>query len=355
MSGLETHIGLLHNCMEQWLRKDNEDLKRAIERTVDEDLFSFEDIKHQVIHLKNSLTLESLMQWAKVSGLSHGSLSNKKIICLHAGNLPLVGLQDILAVMMTGGSYAGKISKKDPYLLLPLLNLLEEKKIAKSIEWSITLDKLSETRADALLFAGSESSKPTVLEKLLHLKIIRPDTPQLMRTAHFSLAIIENNSKQTMEDLTEAVFRYGGTGCRSVAMVVAPFHLHSQKCSFTDYIEAFWMRNPQHKKPTPVLEHRFAYNKAIGIEQAWLNNFLIEEYIDKPDQKFILHWVKGDLKDIERLIDTYGSGLQSVYSNERSGSEVGRRRFEPLSDAQTPPVWWRPDGIDTIKWLQQKV
>ena len=355
MIGLKRHIGLLHKCIVNWLRKDNQDLKRAIERTVDEDLFSFEDIKHQVIHLKNSLTVENLMHWALISGLSHVSLSNKKIICLHAGNLPLVGIQDLLAVMMAGGSYAGKISKKDPYLLLPLLNLLEEKKISKSIEWSITLDKLSKTRADALLFAGSESSKLIVLEKLLNLKIIRPDTPQLMRIAHFSLALIENNSKKTMEDLTEAVFRYGGTGCRSVAIVVAPFHLHSQKCSFTDYIEVFWMRNPQHKKPDPVLKYRFAYNKAIGIDQAWLNDFLIEEYTDKPDKKFILHWFKGDYEDIELLIDKYGSGLQSVYSNERSGSEIMGRRFEPLSDAQTPPIWWRPDGIDTIEWLQQNV
>jgi hypothetical protein len=233
--------------------------------------------------------------------------------------------------------------------------LIKQKSFLKSVNWSTGLDNIKAVRADALLFAGSKSSAKNVREKLINLNIINPETPHLLRTAHFSIALIEESSKKTMEDLTEAVFRYGGTGCRSVAIVVAPFSLLSHKCSFTDYIELFWMRNPQLKKPPASLEYRFAYNKSVGIDQSWLNDFLIEEYQTKPEEKFILQWIKGDINTAVQLIEDYNDGLQSVYSTNRVGSVIGNKYFEPLSAAQTPPIWWKPDAVDTIEWLQTNV
>lgn len=355
MNPIDKRIEKVGEVITDWLRPDNRDLKNAIDRTIDENLFSFEDIKHQIRHLRDSLTCENLKKWAVLSDLNYNALSSKMVLCLHAGNLPLVGLQDLLAVVLTGGSYCGKISKKDPYLIPTLLELIQEKKILKSVNWSTVLDDLSNIRAEALLFAGSKSSAEIVREKLIFLNMINQETPHLLRTAHFSIALIEDNQKGTMEDLTEAVFRYGGTGCRSVAIVVAPFHLNSYKCSFTDFIELFWMRNPQHKKPPKALEYRFAYNKAVGIDQSWLNDFLVEEYQTKPDEKFILQWIKGDVNTLGQLIGNYDDGLQSVYSTNRVGSVVVNRQFEPLSEAQTPPIWWKPDAVDTIEWLQTNV
>jgi hypothetical protein len=159
-----------------------------------------------------------------------------------------------------------------------------------------------------------------------------------------------------MDDLTEAVFRYGGTGCRSVAIVVAPFHLNEEKCGFTDYVELFWMKNPQLQKPDPSLFHRYVYNRALEIPQAWLNDFLIEENVSRPKEKFILYWVKGDFETLTDLVAKYSVGLQSVYSTSSYiGKLVNGFVIEPLSQAQAPPIWWKPDQIDTIEWLQKKV
>ena len=177
-----------------------------------------------------------------------------------------------------------------------------------------------------------------------------------MQTQNFFIALIEDNDSPTMEDLTEAVFRYGGTGCRSVAIVVAPFHLDDEQCEYTDYVESFWLKNPQHKKPEKSLFYRYAYNRALEIPQAWLNDFLIEENISNPKEKFLLFWVKGDFNTLTELVSMYRDGLQSVYSTSNHiGKEVGGFRVEPLSQAQAPPIWWKPDQIDTIEWLQKKV
>lgn len=356
MSDLQKHIARVSTAMDEWLQPDNADLKKAIDQTVEEDLFSFEDIKHQILVLKSTLQQKNLKIWAKRSGLQLNSLNQKKILCLHAGNLPLVGLQDLLAVVLAGGNYHGKISKKDPHLLPSLLSKFAEFDLIKKNQWSRRLNEFARNHMDAVLFAGSESSSVEVKSSLKSLKIMDEFTPTLMRTAHFSIAFIEDNHPQTMEDLTEAIFRYGGTGCRSVAIVVAPFHLNDEKCGYTDYVESFWLKNPQHKKPDESLFHRYAYNRALEIPQAWLNDFLIEENVSIPNQKFLLFWVKGDMNTLAELVEKYRNGLQSVYSTaDHIGKEIRTFRIEPLSQAQSPPIWWKPDQVDTIEWLQKKV
>ena len=354
MPETQNHIKRVSNAVDDWLMPNNYDLMQAIDKTVNEGLFSFEDIKYQILSLKNSLREETLQRWARISGLKSGSINGKRVLCLHAGNLPLVGIQDLLSVVMTGGTYLGKLSKKDPYLLPTLLQSFQKHGIAKDAKWAKDLDEFMGFKSDAVLFAGSKQSAISVEKKLGSLKLADQSTPKLMRTAHFSIAWIRDNSKKTMEDLTEAVFRYGGAGCRSVAIVVAPFHLNSQKCSFTDYVEAFWLKNPQHQKPPESLYHRFAFNKAVGIEQAWLNDFLIEENLEKPKKKFILYWVKGGEQTLKEIIANYRNGLQSVYSTgDMIGKEINGIITEPLSEAQNPPIWWKPDGVDTIQWLQK--
>lgn len=356
MNELESHIEKVSKTIDEWLQPDNTDLKNAIDRTVEEDLFSFQDIKHQILVLKSTLKKKNLQIWAERSGLEYNSLHQKKILCLHAGNLPLVGLQDLLAVILAGGDYHGKVSKKDPYLLQSLLKKFIEFDLIIGNRWSTKLDEFSENKMDAVLFAGSELSAGEVESSLKSWSIIDDKTPTLMRTAHFSIAFIENNDRETMEDLTEAVFRYGGTGCRSVAIVVAPFRLNDEKCGFTDYVESFWLKNPQHQKPSESLFQRYAYNRALEIPQAWLNDFLIEENVSHPKEKFLLYWVNGDFETLEKLVNEYSDGLQSIYSTSNHISkQVGEFIIEPLSQAQSPPIWWKPDQVDTINWLQKKV
>ncbi len=355
----QNHIKRVYKAIDAWLQPDNASLKKAIDRTVDDNLFSLEDIKHQVRHLKKSLTESNLQKWAEYSKLNEVHIEEKNILCLHAGNLPLVGLQDLLAVTLTGATYFGKLSKKDPYLIPTLIEKLDEMNVAGNRKYSTSLIDFDGHPADSVIFAGSEDSVAPVVSSLEILGIADESTPRLMRTAHFSIAYIQDHSKKTMEDLTEAVFRYGGTGCRSVAIVVAPYSLNSQKCHFTDYVEAFWLNNPHHQKPSNSLFYRFATNKAVEIEQAWLNDFLIEEKLSEPTDKFVLQWIKGDRETLKDIVETYRVGLQTVYTTDKEKEIALNKELnietDQLSKAQTPDIWWKPDGIDTILWLQREL
>ncbi|WP_340102502.1 acyl-CoA reductase [Rhodohalobacter sp. 8-1] len=347
-------IDELQEAIEEWLSPDNYRLKEAIDKTVNEGLFSFPDVKYQLLSLKKTLKKGEFHRWIESSGADLSMQENQKtVLCLHAGNLPLVGIQDILAVVLSNNRYLGKLSRKDPYLSQTLLDILKKRDLLDG-RWSADLEDFKDEtqKADALLFSGSTESVDPVIDALKTHNLADDSTPKLVRTAHYSIALIEDDRPDTFRQLADAVLRYGGSGCRSVAMVVAPFGLKSKKCEFTDYVEEFWLTNPQHKKPAPSLYHRFAYNKATEIEQSWLDDFLIEETKMEPSESFILHWVKGDIEKLKDLARTHRDGLQTIYvTNPDHELPSDLPKPELLSHAQQPPIWWRPDGVDPLKWL----
>src|SRR5699024_4582356 len=144
-------------AIDNWLRPDNLYLKKAIDKTVSEGYFSFPDVKHAILALKDSLSEQALHRWAEQSGLtdSEEDASGKNVLCLHAGNLPLVGFQDALAVLLSGARYSGKISRKAPYLLPVFLN--EVKKTSgwndMDVQWAHRLDDFEDMQNDMILFA----------------------------------------------------------------------------------------------------------------------------------------------------------------------------------------------------------
>lgn len=357
MEDLEKRIETLLEVIEKWLSPENEYLHRAIDQTVEEGYFSFPDVKHAVLALKENLKTAALEEWVKPSGLSdEQDARGKNVLCLHAGNLPLVGFQDALAVLLSGARYTGKISRKNPYLLPTFLNEVKKTEIwsGVDVQWSHRLNDFENMQTDAILFAGSEQSVPGVKKAIKKYNLAKPDTRFLIRTAHFSMAYLDNKNPKIMKDLTEAIFRYGGKGCRSVAVVVSSFALDDIKCEFNDYIESFWLNNPQHKKPAPKLQQRFAYNKAVERSQAWLDDFLLQQGGLELDQDFICYWEQGNEQKVEELANSFGDQLQSIYITHPDIEISGdNEKIEFLSDAQRPPIFWKPDGIDVLKWLCQ--
>jgi len=340
-------------AVDGWFQPDNMKLKRAIERTVDENLFRFPDIKHAILALKENISEDILAAWQERYWRNNVSDADpKKVLCLHAGNLPLVGFQDVLAVLLSGNQYLGKISKKDPWLMESFLKFAAEKEGLDSLSWSRSLQDHQNAGVDGVMFSGSAQTVPVIKEKLAQLEITKAGTHFVIRDAHFSMAFIRDDDPKTMRDLTEGVFRYGGQGCRSVAVVVAPFELDEIKCHFTDYIESFWLQNPQHTSPDPVLRYQWAYNKAIERPHAWLDHFMIQQGGIDTSRSFTLFWVPGDQQKAKEIAEKHRHGLQNIFVPDRETVIEGfEDRMDLLSNAQRPPIDWKPDGVDPLQWL----
>ncbi len=340
---INQHITQVSKAARKWLQPDNISLKRAIEQTVDEKLFSFEDIKFQIRALKQKIDAGQVEEWARRVGLSEEKNSiGKKVLCLHAGNLPLVGFQDALATILSGAECYGKLSRKDPHLLPTFLEELMSNVSDSKVTYSTRMEGFADIKSNKVLFAGSQTSVDPVKKELSRLNATTNETEFVIRTAKFSMAYITNEEPETITDLVEAIFRYGGQGCRSVAVVVSPIRFNQLKCHFQDYIESFWLKNPQLKKPDEALAYQFAYNKAIDRPQAWLDDFLIQESEDFPELDFTLHWVQGNESKLMKLKEQFGGAVQTVYT---AGERIEGVKTEFLSQAQTPDLWWEPDGI----------
>jgi hypothetical protein len=355
MADLQNRLKTLTNAIQSWLTPDNLYLQKAINKTVDEGYFSASDVQFALEVLKRSLSEKALAKWIKQSGLTDkNDARGQNILCLHAGNIPLVGLQDVLAVLLSGARYTGKISRKDPYLLPSFLNEVKKTKIwgAVNVQWSHRLDDFEGMHNDAVLFAGSRQSVPGVKEALNKFNLVQHKTRFLIRTAHFSLAYVDKPSPENIANLTEAILRYGGRGCRSAAVVVSPSSLESLKEKLGESARAFLEDNPQHKQPPPSLQQQFAYNEAVGRSQIELHDFLLQEGGLKDIQDFVCCWIQGDKQKAAMLANQCGDQLQSVYVGDQQTAIPGYEgEIELLSNAQQPPIYWKPDGVDTLKWL----
>lgn len=334
---------------EKWLQADNQALKRAIDQTIEEGLFGVEDIEHQLRVLRENVYAGQIEEWAGKAGLSGTrNVKGKKVLCLHAGNLPLVGFQTALGTLLSGADYFGKLSRKDPYLLASFLEEVKKAGLSQSVEYSTDLNHFKNLGADMVVFAGSQESVPQVKAEIKKLKAAKTDAEYLIRTAKFSIAYIDEWDAGIARELAEAMLRYGGNGCRSVAVVVTGFGLKEAEEELARAIKSFWEENPQHKEPGPGLKYQFAYNKAVGRPQIWLDNFLIQETQETPKTEFTVNWVNGDEEKVKELRMNFGEVIQSVYT---TGVKIEGLETEPLSQAQQPPLWWKPDGMDIIQSL----
>src|SRR5690625_444814 len=243
MADIQKRIATLLEATENWLHADNHYLAEAIERTVQEAYFSLPDVTYAVRAIKESIDETAVREWAARAAMAdERDATGENILCLHAGNLPLAGFQNAFAVLLSGARYSGKISRKDPYLLPTFLNEVKKTELWTDVkvQWSHRLDDFEDMQNDAILFAGSESSVPGVREAIAKWNLAKRDCRYLIRTAHFSMAYVDHMDERALAQLVDGIFRYGGKGCRSVAMVVSPLALEDVKDELADSVKSFW-------------------------------------------------------------------------------------------------------------------
>ncbi|WP_232803110.1 acyl-CoA reductase [Gracilimonas amylolytica] len=347
MSWKKAHIDHMIGATKKWLDPENPHLQEAISKTASEGLFSLQDVYHQLSVLRGNVENGDIQEWVKRAELSNEQNAKvRKVLCLHAGNLPLVGFQTALGVILSGADYYGKVSRKDPYLLSSFLEEIQRSDPEQKISYSRDLNSFEDLKADKVVFAGSEESVSDVKAEIKRLKAAKQGAEYIIRTAKFSIAYLDEWNADVRQDLTEAMLRYGGKGCRSVAVVVAPFGLDEVREELKQAINSYWKQNPQYQKPTSDLKYQYAYNEGIQQNQLWLNDFLIQESEELPDTDFTVNWVNGGKDTVRDLRISFGQMVQSVYTCEEVIEGIDT---EPLSSAQSPPLYWKPDGVDVIK------
>ena len=138
---------LLQKHLIEWFEDEQSGMQTAIQQSISGTNFTSADIHFQLSSIKSRLEAGDLIRWVeqcygeKDQQLGQTEQNDQEeqqvdqpleqahVLCIHAGNLPLVGLQDAIAVLLSGHNYAGKISRKDPYLLVSILKWLVHKRL----------------------------------------------------------------------------------------------------------------------------------------------------------------------------------------------------------------------------------
>ncbi len=301
--------------------------------------FTEENVLHMFSSISISLSAENLKQWIKpyLPNLLLGTNSNKKVAVIMAGNIPMVGFNDMLCVLISGNYFLGKVSSKDD----KLLPLITEALCAIEPEFKPYIEFTNHQLKDfnAVIATGSNTTAT-------YFNYYFSKYPHIIRKNRNSIAILNGKeSKEELELLGKDIFQYFGLGCRNVSKLYVP-----KGYIFNSFYEAI---EPYHY----LLEHNkyannYAYYRSILLlnKTPFLdNNFLIVKEdlsMHSPVANIYYEYYINEEHLAQRINQT-ADGIQCIVS--------GNNNVVPQSlvfgHSQQPMLWDYADGVDTMLFL----
>jgi len=290
--------------------------------------FTQDNLKFCLEQWGKILTEKNLKNWIENYSASENP---KNIGIIMAGNIPLVGLHDLLSVLVSGNNAIVKTSSKDDVLMSFVINYLKE---FESLENSIQkVEKLQ--NHDAVIATGSNNTAR-------YFEFYFKEIPHIIRKNRTSVAVLNGNeSEEDLKKLAEDIFRYFGLGCRNVTKLYLPKDFN------TDLLfEALFDWNPiiNHTK----YSNNYDYNRAIYLmeQHAFLdNNFVI---LKESDELFspigVIHYAfYENLDEVKKEIIQNEEKIQCVVGND----------FEiKFGETQKPSLTDYADGVNTMIFLK---
>jgi hypothetical protein len=301
--------------------------------------FSEDNLHFALAEWSKALTREQLEAWVidYEPELFEKDKDAKTIAIIMAGNIPLVGLHDLISILITGHIALIKPSSDDAKLIPFICQMLVavEKKFAKQL-------KLADGQLkdfDAVIATGSNNSSR-------YFESYFGKYPHIIRKTRGSVAILTGDeSKEELELLGEDIFRYFGLGCRNVSKAYVPVGYDVQKL-----FEAFFKFKPI--ADNSKYGNNYDYNRAIYLmeHQDFLENgfFIIKNDENLHAPVSVLHVEEySSAQNIKEKISNQIEEIQCIVSE----SPLFETAI-PFGESQKPRLWDYADNVDTLSFLQ---
>jgi hypothetical protein len=278
-----------------------------------------------------ALRSEAVEQWydqALSNGYSEAKTA-KQVGILCAGNLPMVGLHDMLTAYVLGHQVKIKLSSDDKILMLAVIDSL------KGIDPTAVIDPSDNLKGiEAIIATGNNNSLGYFKQYFGHL-------PHLFRSSRTSVAVLDGNeTAEDMANLAEDVFLFFGRGCRSVTHLFIPEDYDVQRL-FKSWFD--WGHLAEHAKYGSNFDyHRALYmlNKEFFLENHF--TLLRENPALKPPVAVIHASRYANLNAVKSLINEKADEIQTT---------VGKGMDCAFGQSQLPELWDYSDGVDTLSFL----
>jgi hypothetical protein len=288
------------------------------------------------------LTPEALSEWlALYPALPVARPRN--VLRIMAGNIPFVGMQDLVCVLAAGHCAIVKPSSKDfenmSWVVRQLLDIAPD--------LPLSLLSGSSSTPDAVIAMGSDDTVAAISEKYVGI-------PMLLRGNRSSLAILSGDETDgELAGLADDVLSYSGLGCRNVSLVFVPrgydfSRLQSAMARRADTLDPGFTGN--YRQARAML--RMSATPHIDTGSALLVE--VTESPDFPARPSILHYVHYDTpEDVKEWIARHVPEIQCVATDFRlSTFDFQLPGTVPLGQTQRPRLVDYPDGRDTMQFLE---
>lgn len=270
-----------------------------------------------------------------------GAAPMRTIGVLNPGNIPLVEVQDLIAVLLAGWSYVGTVSSRSPALFPAFLDELRRE--GPDVPARIRSFENTLTAADALIASGTDDTMSSVGERAAGAGL--PKDRLWLRGHRIGVAVIDGReSEEEREALAEDVLLYDGAGCRSVAVVWAPAGV-----SPDPYLEAFAgfrAAFPASESVKGRLKMHQALLAAVDTPHAWADDFQFLVSRGEAEAQAPAHLRWSEYENVEEAAAWIASRerhVQEIYVPERLAKTFPKAAR--LGDAQDPPLDWCPDRL----------
>lgn len=257
----------------------------------------------------------------------------KRVAIIMAGNIPLVGFHDLLAVVLSGHIALCKLSSGDTRMLPAIVGMLE--KWEPEIRRRIELAAGPLTAIEAVIATGSNNATD-------YFDRYFGKYPHIFRRNRTSVAVLDGTeTKEELQALGNDMFRYFGLGCRNVSKLLIPENFELNR--IFEAIVAFGHIINHHK-----YANNYDYNRTIYLMNRipFLdNNFCMlkeDEGLVSPLSVFFVQRY-ADMEEVAAFLEQHKESIQTVVGHD----------FIPLGKAQEPAIDDYADGVNTLEWLSE--
>lgn len=324
--------GFLSKNPENYNENDAEFEEVLRKSEIENPWFTIDNQKYALKQWSELLTQDNINDWLQNYSASK---TTKKVGLILAGNIPLVGLHDIISVILSNHIPLIKLSSKDR-LMIPFMLKKWKGFSDGEIEFEF-VEKLE--NFDAVIATGSNNTA-RYLEYYFknHLSIIRKN-----RT---SIAVLKGDeTEEELKLLANDIFQYFGLGCRNVTRVFIPqdFVIDRLFESFLDFKEII-----NHNK----YANNYDYNRAVYLlnqDKFWDNNFVML----KEDEKLfsplsVINFSRySSLDEVKNFIAENEENIQCIVAKDELGIDSIQ-----FGEAQNPALNTYADNVDTMKFLE---
>lgn len=315
----------------------NDFCERCSQASLKNPWFTPDNVNYAVSSWASALNQDEAEKWlqpyAEKLGTAH---PDKTVGIVMAGNIPLVGLHDLLCVIVSAQKVLARLSSDDLELMTGIVNLLTA--LDPAVGHSITLTESRLQGFDAIIATGSNNTSR-------YFEYYFGKYPNIIRKNRNSIAVLDGNeTAEEIENLGRDIFTYHGLGCRNVSRILVPekFNFHH----LLDNLESF----------NPIIHHHkycnnYDYQKSIMMINRipFLDNgfLLLKESNSTISPVSVIHYSYYRSEDAARHeIAEIRDQLQCIVSHLDIADTV-----VPFGMAQSPKLWDYADGIDTVQFL----